>query len=80
VCDILYEKVGHEIKPIAILVDFEKYNGPKYFDENDSRNNWIPINPISLFCKNLNGSRTQLPLRLAYALTIYSPRDKQLTK
>jgi hypothetical protein len=26
----------------------EKYNGPKFFDENDSRNNGIPIIPISL--------------------------------
>ena len=57
--DKVFEKVGDEIKPIAVLVDFEKYNGPKFFDENDSRHNWIPINPISLFCKSLNGSRTQ---------------------
>ena len=31
VCDIVYEKVGDEIKPIAILVDFKKIQRAKIF-------------------------------------------------
>ena len=41
--------------------------GPEFFQENDPKRNWIPINPLNIFSKALNMSRTQFPIRLAYA-------------
>jgi hypothetical protein len=37
--------------PFAILIDFDDNICPKYFPENDSKRNWIPINPLNIFSK-----------------------------
>ena len=57
--------------PFAILIDFDDYIGPKFFPENYSKRNWIPINPLNIFSKTLKMSRTNYPIRLAYSLTIH---------
>ena len=67
--DILYKP--NDNLPFVILTEFNEYTGPRFFQENDPKRNWIPINPLNIFSKALNMSRTQFPIRLAYALTIH---------
>jgi ATP-dependent DNA helicase PIF1 len=55
----------------VILIDFDDYIGPKFFPENDIKHNWIPINPLNIFSEILKMSKTNYPIRLAYALTIH---------
>jgi hypothetical protein len=50
--DILY--TPNDNLPFAILIEFNEYTDPK--------RNWIPINPLNIFSKALNMSRTQFPL------------------
>ncbi len=40
--------------------------------------NWIPINARTMFSKRLNATRTQYPLRLAYAITTHKVQGDTL--
>ena len=76
--DILYKP--NDNLPFAILIEFNEYTGPRFFQENDPKRNWIPINPLNIFSKALNMSRTQFPIRLAYALTIHKAQGQTLKR
>jgi ATP-dependent DNA helicase PIF1 len=65
--------------PIAAIVRFEQYRGPSIFEDRD-RDRCVPIAPFS-FEWEANGehySRTQLPLKLCYALTIHKAQRATL--
>ena len=66
--------------PFAILIEFNEYTRPRFFQENDPKRNWVPINPLNIFSKALNMSRSQFPIRLAYALTIYKRQGQTLKR
>ena len=50
--DCLYK--NNENLPFAILIEFENYIGPTFFNEDHVKFNWIPINPLNIFSKILN--------------------------
>jgi hypothetical protein len=52
----------------------------QFFCQDDHRYNWIPINPFHSYSSFVSGSRTQYPIRLAYASTIHKSQGQTMEK
>ena len=67
-----------ETIPDIIIIHFPKYIGPQFFND-EARKNWIPLNPRNMYSQALNSTRTQYPLRFAYAITTTKVQGETLT-
>jgi hypothetical protein len=70
--DIIFLISSRNNLPQTIFIEFEHYTGPNFFLDFHPKKKWTPINSYNSYAKNLGCSRTQFPLRLAYALTAVS--------
>jgi len=73
---ICYKEGGPPALPIAVMVKFDKYTGPTLFDGT------IPITPIrrTWSSSGTQCSRLQIPLKLAWAMTIHKAQGLTLDK
>ena len=65
--------------PETIIVYFETYNGPQFFND-PLKKNWIPINPSEAYSKSINCTRNQFPMRLNYACTIHKSQGQTIKR
>ena len=92
--DIVYEegKSAPDL-PTIVWTEIDPCNGPSYFPEDDERKIWFPIIPVThtwhserkgLRSSSIDGidweenTRTMLPLRLSWALTIWKAQGQTI--
>ena len=81
--EIVYEESQKAPElPKFCWVEMDDYSGPTFFKDNDNRRQWVPIYPKtandSVYVKGefKNISRTMLPIRLAWAWTIWKAQGQ----
>ena len=77
---ILYpDEIQEDTLPHTVVVHCPDYTGPQLFPEPEKQN-WVPFNVHTFFNPINKASRTQMPLRLAYAITVHKSQGQTMTK
>ena len=83
VVDIIYSKQPNVDLPDFVMVRWPEYTGPQFFSgamNTEGTHNCIPIPAISVQSDDMRATRTQFPLRLAYATTVWKSQGDTLGK
>jgi len=90
VMDIIYdensESTSDSQMPKYVWVDFgETYTGPTFFPGNEARRGWFPVQPMTATevqygrgGQRQEATRTMLPLRLAWAWTVWKAQGQTI--
>lgn len=74
------EKTPNIDLPEFVIIEVPSYTGPSFFPEaEEERRNWIPVSPCTFSDDSFALSRTGLPIRLAYAMTIHKAQGESLS-
>ncbi len=76
--DILFEEQGPPFLLIAVFISFKKYEGPTI--SNSEGVKVVPIVPIKQTWEGKNGTQLQVPIRLAWVITVHKSQGLTLTK
>ena len=87
VMDIIYDEgTSAPLLPKFVWVDFgEKYKGPSFFPNDEMRRGWVPVHPFTakewMYTSNSTyqeHTRTMLPLKLAWAWTVWKAQGQTM--
>ena len=84
VCDVVFApNSAQDDVPFFVVCNFPQYTGPVFpaWADDKSKRTWVPVPAVTYSVRNRKtGSRTQIPIVLASALTTWKSQGMSLSK